>query len=44
MAEDNKFTELKTTLIKAKTAEAVDPSKVDSKRDSKGPRLRPSWP
>ena len=36
MAEDNKFTELKTTLIKAKTAEAVDPSKVDSKRDSKG--------
>ena len=36
MAEDNKFTELKTTLIKAKTAEAVDPSKVDNKRDSKG--------
>jgi small subunit ribosomal protein S9 len=36
MAEENKFTELKTTLIKARTAEAVDPSKIDSKRDSKG--------
>src|SRR3954462_8390223 len=36
MAEENKFTELKTTLIKARTAEAVDPSKVDNKRDSKG--------
>ena len=32
----DKFTELKTTLIKARTAEAVDPSKIDSKRDSKG--------
>ena len=36
MADENKFGELKTTLIKARTAEAVDPSKIDSKRDSKG--------
>ena len=28
MAEENKFTELKSTLIKARTAEAVDPSKI----------------
>ena len=36
MAEDNKFTELKTTLIKAAKAEAVDPSKADNKRDAQG--------
>src|SRR5258707_4929904 len=36
MAEDNKFTELKSTLIKAKTAGADDAAKVDNKRDSKG--------
>src|SRR5580698_537492 len=36
MAEENKFTELKSTLIKARTAEAVDPTQVDNKRDSKG--------
>ena len=35
MVEDNKFTELKSTLIKAKAAEA-DTAKVDKKRDSKG--------
>ena len=39
MADENKFGELKTTLIKARTAEAVDPSKIDSKRDSKGRAL-----
>ena len=33
MAEDNKFTELKSTLIKAKTADAADASKADNKRD-----------
>ena len=36
MADDNKFSDLKTTLIKAKTADAADASKVDNKRDSKG--------
>ena len=36
MAEDNKFTELKSTLIKAKQAGADDAAKVDNKRDSKG--------
>ena len=36
MAEDNKFTELKSTLIKARTAEATDASKVDNKRDKQG--------
>ena len=36
MAEENKFTELKSTLIKAKTASADDAAKVDNKRDSKG--------
>ena len=36
MAEENRFTELKTTLIKAKSAEAQDASKADNKRDSKG--------
>src|SRR3954453_17183230 len=36
MAEDNKFTELKSTLIKAKQPGADDAAKVDNKRDSKG--------
>jgi small subunit ribosomal protein S9 len=36
MAEDNKFTELKSTLIKAKQAGADDATMVDNKRDSKG--------
>ena len=36
MADDNKFGELKSTLIKAKTADAADATKADSKRDSKG--------
>src|ERR1700749_335972 len=36
MAEENKFTELKSTLIRAKTADAADASKADNKRDSKG--------
>ena len=36
MAEENKFTELKSTLIKAKTADSQDATKADSKRDSKG--------
>src|ERR1700760_2560377 len=36
MAEENKFTELKSTLIKAKTADPADASKADNKRDSKG--------
>ncbi|HYS46143.1 MAG TPA: 30S ribosomal protein S9, partial [Rhizomicrobium sp.] len=36
MAEDNKFTELKSTLIKAKQPGADDAAKTDSKRDSKG--------
>ena len=36
MAEDNKFTELKSTLIKAKQAGADDAAKADNKRDSKG--------
>ena len=36
MAEDNNFTELKTTLIKAKTADAADAGKVDNKRDAQG--------
>ena len=36
MAEDNKFTELKSTLIKARTAEASDASKADNKRDKQG--------
>src|ERR1700760_2343448 len=36
MAEENKFTELKSTLIKAKSADAADASKADNKRDSKG--------
>ena len=36
MAEENKFTELKTTLIKAAKAEAIDPSKADNKRDAQG--------
>ncbi|HVZ28124.1 MAG TPA: 30S ribosomal protein S9, partial [Rhizomicrobium sp.] len=36
MAEDNKFTELKSTLIKAKTADAADAGKTGDKRDAKG--------
>jgi len=36
MAEENKFTELKSTLIKAKQPGADDAAKVDNKRDSKG--------
>ena len=36
MAEDNKFTELKSTLIKAKSADAADASKADNKRDKQG--------
>src|ERR1700759_5613602 len=36
MAEENKFTELKSTLIKARTPESADASKADNKRDSKG--------
>ena len=36
MAEENKFTELKSTLIKAKQPLAEDPSKAGDKRDSKG--------
>ena len=36
MAEDNKFGELKTTLIKAKTNKPEDAVKTDNKRDAKG--------
>src|SRR5258707_4434999 len=36
MAEENKFTELKSTLIKAKQPGADDAAKVDNKRDTKG--------
>src|SRR6202789_3928590 len=36
MAEDNKFGELKSALIKAKSTEPEDASKIDNKRDSKG--------
>ena len=36
MADENKFGELKSTLIKAKTAEPEDAAKIDNKRDSKG--------
>ena len=36
MADDNKFTELKSTLIKAKATDAADASKTDSKRDAQG--------
>ena len=36
MAEENKFTELKSTLIKAKSADAADANKADNKRDAKG--------
>ena len=36
MAEENKFGELKTTLIKAKTNTPEDAAKPDNKRDSKG--------
>ena len=36
MADENKFGELKSTLIKAKTSAPEDAAKVDNKRDSKG--------
>ena len=36
MAEENKFTELKSTLIKAKQAGADDAAKADNKRDAQG--------
>jgi small subunit ribosomal protein S9 len=36
MADDNKFTELKSTLIKARQAEAQDATKADNKRDAQG--------
>jgi small subunit ribosomal protein S9 len=36
MADDNKFGELKSTLIKAKTNAPEDTAKIDNKRDSKG--------
>ena len=36
MAEENKFTELKSTLIKDRNDEAESATKADSKRDSKG--------
>src|ERR1700753_1311245 len=36
MADENKFGELKTTLIKAKTTASEDAAKADNKRDNKG--------
>src|SRR3569833_954905 len=36
MADDNKFTQLKPTLIKAKATDAADASKPDSQRDAQG--------
>ena len=36
MAEENKFGELRSTLIKAKTAQTDEAEKVDNKRDAKG--------
>ncbi|HEX4271790.1 MAG TPA: 30S ribosomal protein S9 [Rhizomicrobium sp.] len=36
MAEDNKFTELKSTLIKASQKQAEDASKTGDKRDAQG--------
>ena len=36
MAEENKFGELRSTLIKAKTNQAEEAEKVDNKRDAKG--------
>src|ERR1700729_2151404 len=36
MADENKFGELKTTLIKAKTNTPEEAAKADNKRDSKG--------
>ena len=36
MAEENKFGELRSTLIKAKTNQAEEAEKVDNKRDVKG--------
>jgi small subunit ribosomal protein S9 len=36
MAEENKFTELKSTLIKARQPEAQDASKAGDKRDAQG--------
>src|ERR1700735_5181853 len=35
MAEENKFGELRSTLIKAKTSQTDEAEKVDNKRDSK---------
>ena len=36
MAEDNKFTELKSTLIKARQPDAEDATKATDKRDAQG--------
>jgi small subunit ribosomal protein S9 len=36
MAEENKFGELRSTLIKAKTTQTEEAEKVDNKRDAKG--------
>ena len=36
MADENKFSELKSTLIKAKTNEPEEAAKTDNKRDAKG--------
>src|SRR5471030_1462589 len=36
MTEDNKFTDLKTTLIKARTAETEGAAQPDNKRDAQG--------
>ena len=36
MAEENKFTELKSTLIKAKTNQPAEAESVDKRRDAKG--------
>src|SRR3954467_12178692 len=36
MADENKFGELKSTLIKAKSTAPEDAAKIDNKRDSKG--------
>src|SRR5271154_1626641 len=36
MAEENKFGELRSTLIKAKTNQTEEAEKVDNKRDAKG--------
>ncbi len=36
MAEESKFTELKSTLIKARQADSQDAAKADNKRDAQG--------